>query len=61
MATAQASPVPAWMAVSREQNDHPLCREDHTFGAMPTAIADASQSLIVSAWRIYGPRSWGQT
>src|SRR6516225_6258976 len=24
MDAAQASPVPAWMAVSREQNDHPL-------------------------------------
>jgi hypothetical protein len=24
MDAAQASPVSAWMAVSREQNDHPL-------------------------------------
>jgi hypothetical protein len=34
MDAAQASPVSAWMAVSREQNDHPLVpptawRHDH--------------------------------
>jgi hypothetical protein len=27
MDAAQASPVSAWMAVSREQNDHPLVHD----------------------------------
>ena len=35
MDAAQASPVSAWMAVSREQNDHPL---------VPLLVCDASSS-----------------
>jgi hypothetical protein len=37
MDAAQVSPVSAWMAVSREQNDHPLvCR--HTVRGVGLAI-----------------------
>jgi hypothetical protein len=47
MDAAQASPVSAWMAVSREQNDHPLVpHEDHS--DLPAGRQSCSQSLARS-------------
>ena len=56
MGAAQASLVPAWMAVSREQNDHPLIppteRSTGAYARGCPVVRQAGAGMAARAWEL---------